>query len=76
MRCSARTSSTPARPSGAFLRVEDDGVGIPDLSRRGQSLGLLGMRERAEAVGGTFTLERGASGGTTATLRIPRTDDE
>jgi signal transduction histidine kinase len=54
------------------LRVHDDGRGIHSEEFRGRrSLGLLGMRERAELLGGTFDI-RGAPGqGTTVTVSIP-----
>jgi len=39
------------------LRIADDGCGLPSLPRLG--LGLESMRERAEAVGATFTVESG-----------------
>lgn len=59
---------------GSFsLRVEDDGIGIgAGDSRLPQSLGLLGMNERAQAVGGSISLERGMQGGTVATVCVPR----
>lgn len=54
------------------LRVEDDGIGIAGSGEeRASSLGLLGMRERAEALGGAFVLARGKRGGTVATVCIP-----
>jgi two-component system sensor histidine kinase UhpB len=54
------------------LVVEDDGVGIPEAHARGRSLGLVGMRERAAALGGTLEVVRGELGGTIASVRIPR----
>ena len=36
------------------------------------TLGILGMVERAESIGGTFTLERGRDGGTVGTVVVPR----
>jgi len=54
------------------LRVRDNGIGIASaMVNRATSLGLLGMTERAEAVGGTFGVERHPDGGTLATVRIP-----
>lgn len=54
------------------LRVEDDGVGPAGWEAgHAPSLGLLGMRERAEALGGAFVLVRGRLGGTIATVCIP-----
>jgi PAS domain S-box-containing protein len=55
-----------------MLEVADDGSGItPAAVTAPQSLGLLGMRERAAAVGGTVEI-RGVHGkGTTVTVKIP-----
>ncbi len=54
------------------LHIQDDGRGITDAETRGtKSFGLLGMRERARLLGGTFDI-RGENGrGTTLTVRIP-----
>lgn len=53
------------------VRVVDDGSGIPRraLRRRG-ALGLLGMQERALAVGGTLKVERARRGGTVVAFRL------
>jgi two-component system, NarL family, sensor histidine kinase UhpB len=53
------------------LSLVDDGVGIAPESAAGASLGLLGMRERATALGGTLDVARGSSGGTVLTVRLP-----
>ena len=54
------------------LRVSDNGRGIPqDAIDSEQSLGLIGMRERATILGGTLTLSRGPRRGTDALLVIP-----
>lgn len=54
------------------LRVHDDGVGIAaEMADRATSLGLLGMTERAEAIGGAVCVERHPGGGTIATVRVP-----
>jgi two-component system sensor histidine kinase DegS len=48
------------------LVVEDDGVGF-DLGAAEQksgSFGILGMRERAQLLGGTLGIDSGAMGGT------------
>jgi len=45
------------------LTVHDDGCGIDD-ERRNTGLGLLGMRERCHALGGTLVVRRLPTGGT------------
>jgi PAS domain S-box-containing protein len=55
-----------------IVEVEDDGVGLPEsklLSPR--SLGLIGMRERAEAVRGRLDCTRRTTGGTVVAVRVP-----
>jgi PAS domain S-box-containing protein len=59
--------------SGLRLQVEDDGVGIdPVVASSGDSLGLLGMRERAASLGGIVTVRPSGEGGTTVTVSVPR----
>jgi signal transduction histidine kinase len=54
------------------LRVGDDGVGLPpDLRSRNIGRGLRNMRDRAEALGGTLTVDTGERGGTTVEWRVP-----
>ena len=54
------------------LDVSDDGRGITLEEQRGShSLGLLGLRERAIAWGGTVTISGDATSGTTLALRLP-----
>ena len=65
-------------PAAWVMRVRDNGVGIPvEMTGRGRvsSLGLLGMIERAEAIGGAFRVERHSDGGTLATVTVPRPPD-
>ena len=45
-----------------LIAIEDNGVGIPSQPNLG--LGLLGMRERVQALGGRISMDRRASGGT------------
>jgi signal transduction histidine kinase len=55
-----------------FLRVDDDGGGIEEGKIfDGQSLGLLGMRERAASLGGNITIQRNDDQGTTVTAHLP-----
>ena len=58
------------------IRVRDDGVGFDPIaatvSVRAGHIGLASLRERAEALGGAFTLESEPGAGTVATVTIPR----
>jgi signal transduction histidine kinase len=55
------------------LRVVDNGIGIADGQIRSrESLGLLGMRERAQLFGGEVTIQAAPRIGTTVSLLIPR----
>jgi signal transduction histidine kinase len=51
------------------LRVTDDGVG-PEDRPVGRGFGVLGMRERARALGGDFSLRGRPEGGTEVTCRL------
>ena len=57
------------------LEVIDDGkaFSVPKAlaNKRRKHLGLIGMRERAEMVGGTFSIESVVGKGTTVRVRIP-----
>lgn len=61
---------------GMRMRIHDDGRAFPVervlLARGGKRLGLLGMRERLEMVGGSFVVESAKGKGTTITASIPR----
>jgi hypothetical protein len=59
-------------PGHLSLRIEDDGVGLePDnLQGRPGHLGMVGMRERAAAIGARLVVERGAQGGTVVALTL------
>jgi PAS domain S-box-containing protein len=61
------------------LEVEDNGVGIKDPQlAKSHSLGLLGMRERAAAFGGTVEIAGVPNQGTIVRVRLPvlKTTDE
>ena len=54
------------------LEVKDDGVGITESQRTNtQSLGLLGMKERALLVGGEVRITGKQGSGTTVVVRVP-----
>ena len=59
--------------SGQFLMsIKDNGRGISESEKSGpQSLGLLGMRERAHLVSGEIKIESTEGKGTEVTIRIP-----
>jgi signal transduction histidine kinase len=60
------------QPNSIALDVSDDGRGITHDELRGaNSLGLLGLRERAIAWGGTVAISGDAKSGTTVALRLP-----
>jgi PAS domain S-box-containing protein len=54
------------------LIVADDGIGfnIKDKKKRSKGLGLIGMKERALLMGGTFEIESADGAGTTVYVRI------
>jgi two-component system sensor histidine kinase UhpB len=55
-----------------ILEATDDGRGIPPADLTGsKSLGLLGMRERAMALGGNIEFRAAQAGGTAVSLRLP-----
>jgi signal transduction histidine kinase len=54
--------------------IEDDGIGL-NQGTCSRGLGLVGMRERVDAVHGFFSVATRNQGGTALTLRIPVTGD-
>ena len=70
----AQRAAVTLRDEGGHhvLTVEDDGVGVPDAAdSAGEGRGILGMRERAELLGGSLEHSRSPLGGTRVTARIP-----
>ncbi len=54
------------------LRIGDDGVGFtPAVVQDGGGLGLRGMRERAQRIGGTLQIDSVPGQGTRVTLQVP-----
>jgi PAS domain S-box-containing protein len=67
------TISLQQESSNLRLEVSDNGRGVTDNELANpRSLGLLGMRERAFLLGGSFRINRRPSGGTMVTAQIPR----
>lgn len=62
-------------PDGLGMEIKDDGQSFPVErtlhAKVGKSLGLLGMRERLEMVGGKFSVESAPGQGTTILAQIP-----
>jgi PAS domain S-box-containing protein len=64
-------------PKALILQVQDDGRGIQAGEIAGlHSLGLLGMRERAQRLGGTFNIQGLPGDGTIVTVSIPLKPNE
>jgi len=57
-----------SRNNGVRLRVEDDGIGADGV---GQGFGLVGLRERAESVGGKVAIRSGRGQGFTLEVELP-----
>lgn len=55
------------------LLVVDDGIGLTGTAV-GKSLGILGMKERAQALGGSVTVGAAGGRGTMVTVRMPLED--
>ena len=62
-------------PGAVRMDISDDGKSFQVervlLARRNKRLGLVGMRERIEMVGGSFSVESAAGKGTTVSAQIP-----
>jgi len=55
--------------TAALLSVRDDGAGMPETRRR-DGYGLIGMRERADAINASFTIVSSPGEGTEVRLEI------
>ena len=64
------------RDGRVMVMVEDNGVGFEpeQVRQRGDHVGLLGLEERAEALGGTLTVESAPGVGTTIVVEVPIAD--
>lgn len=56
-----------------YVQIEDQGAGfdVEEVKRKAKSLGLRGMRERAELAGGKFLLDSAPGEGTRITVELP-----
>ncbi len=58
--------------SAAHFTVSDNGIGIKQTEINSmKSYGIMGMRERAASLGGTFSIEQNKMGGTEIKMYIP-----
>ncbi len=59
------------------LTVRDDGIGLPSDALDSGRLGIIGMRERAELLDGTFVVNAQPGSGTElhVTIPLPQTSD-
>jgi signal transduction histidine kinase len=74
----ATVTLTPDGPDQLRVVIADDGQGFtpgPQRNSKSRPLGLTSMRERVEALGGTFEVQSQPGAGTqvTATIPMPRT---
>lgn len=66
------------REKELVVTVVDDGTGfdVEQAERNGSGLGLFGMKERAQLLGGSFDIRSVIGEGTTVIVRIPRPKEE
>jgi glucose-6-phosphate-specific signal transduction histidine kinase len=69
-RASVVEMSAEAADGVLRVRVRDDGIGGADSAR---GSGLLGLKDRIEALGGTFSVHSPVGRGTTVTCEVPVT---
>jgi two-component system, NarL family, sensor histidine kinase UhpB len=74
--CASSTEEDLEGSPALLIEIEDNGAGIPDHPSLG--VGLIGMKERVEALGGTIFIGKRAGGGTrvAASLPLPKDEDE
>jgi signal transduction histidine kinase len=65
--------SVRAEEDMLLLSIRDDGVGGADSSR---GSGLIGLKDRAEALGGTIEIKSPPGGGTRIHVEIPVSPDQ
>ncbi len=61
--------SLSRKPGKVILTVKDDGIGLQSTGSQG--LGLLGIRERVEGIGGQLTINSSVGSGTCLTVEVP-----
>jgi len=60
------------KEGNVILYIDDNGIGITDVQRTAKNaFGLISMKERADSMGGTFSISNNNDKGTVITLSIP-----
>jgi signal transduction histidine kinase len=59
-------------PNRAVLAISDDGVGLNPKGIAADRYGMIGMRERAAAIGAVIRFESAPGTGTTVTVSLDR----
>ena len=72
-RASTVSVTLHVQPDAVKLRIADDGEGFEEAGPKPGHLGLAGMRERAELLGGQLDIST-SEGGTVVTARVPLGD--
>jgi len=67
---SSRADNIRNIPNQIYLTIQDDGIGF-DLNSITTGMGLLGMRERAEALEGEFAVQSAINEGVKLKITIP-----
>ena len=69
--------SLAIRNAAAVLEIGDNGLGVtPEQLANPRSLGIIGMRERAELLGGSVAIRGGPGEGTVVAVTLPLARDE
>jgi signal transduction histidine kinase len=67
-RASQVTVCAPSHEDNLYLSIRDDGIGGANVAK---GSGLIGLKDRAEALGGHLTITSLAGGGTSLHVTIP-----
>lgn len=68
--CKVTLGPLPAH-DGIQVTIKDDGGGFDPANVGTAGIGIIGMRERVSAIGGSIVIESGAGRGTTVTILLP-----
>lgn len=71
--CLLEKTKDQQNTSSLMVTVEDDGVGFDNNTPDSHSMGLVGMRERVHAAGGSFDVQSTPGEGTRISVELPIT---